>query len=90
MGKKNITPEEKQKIYEIEMEKIRVKHDKRLEYLAAKRARLTEKINKKFGDDPDRHELEMGVMTIDNDVWIDIADAQLVERAKTLELRYLK
>lgn len=90
MGKKVLTSEEKRRIYDTELEKLRVKHDKRLESLAAKRARLTAKIHKKYASDPERLELEMGVMTIDNDVWIDIADAQLAERSKTLEIRYLK
>lgn len=90
MAKKVLSHEEKQAKYDAEMAKIQIKHDKRLEYLAKKRARLTEKINKKFADDPEKLEQEMGIMHIDNDVWIDIAHAQLAERAKTLELKYLK
>lgn len=87
---KELTAEEKQLKYDTAMGKIAVKRDKRLEYLSKKRARRAAKIDAKYADNPDKHEQEMGILFIDNDVWIDIANAQFEERAKTLELKYLK
>lgn len=90
MAKKVYTEEEKLALYDAEMKKLTAKLDKRLAHLAEKRARLTEKIDKKFGDDPEKHEQEIGILHIDNDVWIDIAQAQYEDKKKTLELKYLK
>jgi len=90
MAKKVLTPEEKHKLYDSEMAKLQGKLDKRLNYLAEKRERLTKRLQKKYGDNPEKLELEIDIMHNDNDVWIDIANAQFEDRAKTLELKYLK
>lgn len=87
---KELTAEEKQIKYDEAMGKIAVKRDKRLAYLKKKRERRAAKIDQKFAGEPEKHEQEMGILIIDNDVWIDIANAQYEERAKTLELKYLK
>ncbi len=90
MAKKVLTPEEKRKLYDTEMGKLQGKLDKRLNYLAEKRERLTKRLQKKYGDDPEKLELEIDIMHNDNDVWIDIANDQFKDKAKTLELKYLK
>ncbi len=90
MAKKELSIEEKQALYEEAMAKITAKRDKRLVQLADKKVRLTEKLTKKYADNPEKLEQELGILTIDNDVWIDIAEEQFTDRAKTLELKYLK
>lgn len=90
MSVKNMSAEEKRARYDKEMEKIALKRDKRLAYLARKRERRAAKIDEKYPKEDYKHEQEMGILIIDNDVWIDIAVAQYEERAKTLELKYLK
>lgn len=90
MAKKVLTHEEKLALYNSAMEKLTEKRDKRLRHLADKRAKKTEKLTQKFGNDPEKLELEIDILHNDNDVWIDIANAQFEERAKTLELKYLK
>lgn len=92
MSKKTdkLTPEEKKIRYDAAMAKLQEKHDKKIVKLAEKKARLTAKLKEKYAEDPEKLELELGILTIDNDVWIDMADAELAEKAKTLELLYLK
>ena len=90
MAKKELTAEEKKVLYDKEMAKLKATHDKKIASLNAKRARLTAKLEKKYGDDPARLEQEIGVMIIDNDAWIDLADTIMADHAKTLELKYLK
>ena len=92
MSKKTdkLTPEEKKIRYDAAMAKLQEKHDKKIVKLAEKKARLTEKLNKKYADDPEKLELKLSILTIDINIWIDMADAELAEKAKTLELLYLK
>lgn len=90
MAKKELTAEEKKVIYDREMAKLQASHDKKIEKLEAKRARLTAKLEKKYADDPARMEQEIGVMIIDNDAWKDLAHTIMADKAKTLELKYLK
>ncbi|MBR1747549.1 MAG: hypothetical protein IJ735_04985 [Clostridia bacterium] len=90
MAKKELTLEEKQRLYDQGMEKLNKKHAKQLEGLEKKRVRITARLEKKYADDPEKLEQELGVLDIDNGVWRDLYDSILADHAKTLEIKYLK
>lgn len=90
MAKKVLTEEEKRVAYDAEMAKITAKLNKQLQKLADKKVRLTAKINEKYADNPEKQEQELGILDIDNGVWKDLYEEQFTDRAKTLELKYLK
>lgn len=75
-------------LFEKAYAKIKRKRDNRVAYLGRKRARLTGRIERRFAGNPERLEQEIGIMHVDNDVWVDIADALFVEKEKTLRLKY--
>ena len=66
MSKKTdkLTPEEKKIRYDAAMAKLQEKHDKKIVKLAEKKARLTAKLKEKYAEDPEKLELELGILTI--------------------------
>ena len=90
MAKKVLTDEEKRATYKVEMDKITTKRDKQYQKLEDKKTRLIAKIQKKYADNPEKIEQEIGILEIDNGVWHDLYEEQFVDRAKTLEIKYLK
>lgn len=90
MAKKVLTDEEKRATYKVEMDKITTKRDKQYQKLEDKKTRLIAKIQKKYADDPEKIEQEIGILEVDNGVWHDLYEEQFVDRAKTLEIKYLK
>ncbi len=90
MAKKVLTEEEKHAAYKVEMDKITTRRDKQYKKLEDKKNRLIAKIKKKYADNPEKIEQEIGILEVDNGVWHDLYEEQFVDRAKTLELKYLK
>ena len=90
MAKKELTPKEKKALYDKGMAKLEATRDKKLVNLDKKKARITERLQKKYADDPERLELELGVLDIDDAAWRDLAETILADHAKTLEIKYLK
>lgn len=90
MAKKVLTEEERHAAYKVEMDKITTKRDKQYRKLEEKKNRLIAKIQKKYADDPEKIEQEIGILEIDNGVWHDLYEELFVDRAKTLEIKYLK
>ncbi len=90
MAKKVLTDEEKRATYKVEMDKITTRRDKQYQKLEDKKTRLIAKIQKKYADNPEKIEQEIGILEIDNGVWHDLYEEQFVDRAKTLEIKYLK
>ena len=87
---KELTVEEKQALYDKGMEKLRATRDKKLANLDKKKARITARLEKRYANDPETLELELGVLDIDDAAWRDLAESIMADHAKTLEIKYLK